>query len=200
MDQAFVEGALDPTCFNTCSAVPCVLGNTITDCAPAPNFAECGTIVSNFGLCLLFETSTGDQYFLDDYGTYAEGDQAFVEGTLDPGCFNTCAAVPCVFGNTITDCAPAPNFSECGMIVDNFGLCLVLETATGDRYNLDNFGTFGIGDLVLVEGTLDPGCFNICSANPCVFNNTIVACPFGGPQMMRGDCNDDGLTDIADAF
>jgi hypothetical protein len=95
-------------------------------------------------------------------------------------------------------------FDLCGTIVPGVTCPLVFQAAGGGTiFQLSTYGSFGVGDEVHVVGTIDPGCFTICMQGQCIVVSLIELCtPIPPPldEYVRGDCNDDGTTNIADAI
>ena len=73
----------------------------------------------------------------------------------------------------------------CGVLVPHIIFCFVppcpqcpplFETDSGERFSLDNLGSFQVGDRVQVTGALSSCSFSLCARNNCIANNTISEC------------------------
>jgi hypothetical protein len=77
-------------------------------------------------------------------------------------------------------------YSECGNLVQGVS-CVLFQADSGNRYLLDNRGSFVVGDRVFVTGTLDPNCFTIClEGQGCIRNNTISSCDCASGNVNAG--------------
>ncbi len=71
----------------------------------------------------------------------------------------------------------AGSYSMCGDIVQGVTCPKLFLDTDGLLWILDTYGTFDIGDNVLVTGTEVPGCISICQqGDGCIQNNTISSC------------------------
>jgi hypothetical protein len=77
--------------------------------------------------------------------------------------------------------AAAQSYDQCGRIVQGITCPLLFLDDQGALWLLDDYGSFGLDDLVRVSGTAEPGCITICNqGNGCIFGNTIGPCgPLG---------------------
>lgn len=169
----------------------------------AQPFAGCGTLVadsSGFACSDFMPDGTTDIYQLNNLGGFVVGDHIYVEGTIQTLCATFCwDPLACIEVTTIEDCVMTEAFAECGVLVDDGFGCVVLMTADGETYGVDDIGAFVLGDSVFVEGTLDVACATFCSiTGGCISGNTIEACPTA--EFRRGDANNDATVDIGDAI
>lgn len=83
----------------------------------------------------------------------------------------------CLGGLAPAQTAGTFDYDMCGTIVQGVTCPLLFEDTNGLLWVVDDTGPFGIGDVVRVIGTADPGCISICNqGNGCIFSNTIGAC------------------------
>ncbi|MFN0058673.1 MAG: hypothetical protein ACKVX7_09485 [Planctomycetota bacterium] len=88
-------------------------------------------------------------------------------------------------------------FAGCGTLQQGFECMVLISDATGEYYQIQNFGGFGHGDFVYVTGDVDPFCLSFCFID-CIVNNTIELCSTTPPPFVRADVNADGSFNIAD--
>lgn len=176
-----------------------ILGVSFAQNASAQStYSGCGTLIDQvFGGCVeLFQPlGTSEVYQLSGLGSpgYVTGDVLFLEGNLSLLCPTFCAITGCLEVTAIGDCGVP--FSDCGELIQGT-TCSLLETATGDQYEIDSLGTFQVGDFVQVDGLLDVACGSLCGTAGCISDAVLEACVV---DYVRGDTNDDGNVDVADA-
>jgi hypothetical protein len=198
-DSVRVSGILDPDCNTVCiDADACILYNSIRSWGGDPGipFESCGLLVQAVN-CLLFQpegfSDTG--FVLENYGDYQEGDTVYVNGLLNTGCETDCiGAMGCIWDNTIAPCDnpnPPDTVTLYGVLVQGTD-CVLFDPPTFsfyDKFALDNYGNFQVGDSVLVTGFLDPDCITDCSdADACILDNTIEAWGGGDPGVPFQSC------------
>ncbi len=66
------------------------------------DFDECGNLMQGIE-CLLFVPDSGGFYFLEEFGSFGDGDYVHVVGTIDPTCITFCFS-ECIVDNTIESC------------------------------------------------------------------------------------------------
>ncbi len=202
-DTVMVHGILDLIVGCECMGTmhPCLQNDSIGPCGGQPQdsiyFSGCGTLRDDSG-CIFFDTPLDviPPVLLTDYGGYTPGDSVFVEGVvfLDPmnGCECLGIMHPCLYNHIIELCGGQPPdtsfFSGCGVLIDDSG-CVIFHPfdPAFPPAVLDNYGSFGIGDSVFVEGPSFPDCYNICDNEyyVCLVNNIIDACG-GSPPPDSG--------------
>ena len=85
-------------------------------------------------------------------------------------------------------------FAGCGMLVQGVE-CVLFQADAGGLYVLQDYGGYGVGDYVFVEGWYDPTCPTFCmQGDGCIVDNTIGPC---GPFEV-GDLNCDGVLNAFD--
>ena len=180
-DTVYVAGGLVPHCQTTClEANGCIRNNTINGQSPNPGvpFQGCGVVLPGNG-CLLFRTFT-EQYpnlfAIENPESLQVGDSVCLHGTVVPNCQLPCPEAQACLGNVTVD-PPNPSgpIRVCGVLVQGAGCVLLQAPCEGtDRYLLDNYGVFGVGDTVCVAGMLAWGCNSICpEAIACIHDNDI---------------------------
>ena len=159
-DSVCVQGILLPNSPGVCSAATGFLANnSITgNNSPDPQFNACGWLIQSGG-CLLFVPMGIDSFrlALQHYGGFGPGDSVCVRGVLMGNPPGTCpTATGFLANNTITGGNPQnPSYSACGVIVQ-MGTCAVFVADYPDTitFVLQNYGAFGPGDSVCVQGTV----------------------------------------------
>jgi hypothetical protein len=69
------------------------------------------------------------------------------------------------------------SYSDCGTLVSGVTCPLFFQSDSGGLYLLDNYGSYQLGDVVQVQGTLDPNCFTICiQGDGCITVSSIGDC------------------------
>jgi hypothetical protein len=155
-----------------------LVGTAPTGCLPNwpcdREFQACGTLVQGVE-CVLFEADDGQQFVLDNEGSFQVGDRVRVGGTLDRLCITTCQEGDgCIGDNTIEAC---DTFEACGALIQGVE-CVLFEADSGQLFLLDDIGGFQVGDRVEVRGTVDPNCVTICQqGEQCIGVSMIAACP-----------------------
>ncbi len=178
----YVTGGLDEGCVSTCFA-PCISTNTIEAC-----FSECGEFGGVTQGCVLFRRDNGELLALENIGDFELpfDERVYVSGLLAEQVF-FCFPWP---GPGVEDNIAGACFSACGRLVEEDG-CVLLATADGAHYSVNNRGIFTVGDRIRVSGVLDEACDVPCPlSEACVFFNTVAD--------AAGDANCDGTVDIAD--
>ncbi|MDH3889645.1 MAG: hypothetical protein OEV49_01060 [candidate division Zixibacteria bacterium] len=142
---------------------------------PGEYIEDCGTIIQGVE-CQLFDSDNYGVYILADYGGFTVGDRVLVKGRLMSQCISFCQQGDgCFQYNTIEAC-PGIQFSVCGTIIQGVE-CWLLDADNGLVYEVQNFGSFNLGDRVLVRGIIPPECFSFCmQGDDCIRDNTIEAC------------------------
>jgi hypothetical protein len=153
----------------------------------AQDFSGCGVLVQGVE-CVLFSPYAGGLYVLDALGPFGPGDEVWVTGKIDPGCFTFCLQGDgCIHNTSIGKC-----LDGCGVIVQGVECNLFAAYGCAGTYVLFEFGGFTVGDTVRVTGCLNPACISFCQqGDGCIEDNTITkACP--------ADLDCDGDTDQSD--
>ncbi len=196
-DTVFVDGWLENYLLNDCVGVSHVVANnSIGPCDSLPPdttyYSGCGMLWDDTG-CVRFYPYDGafPPAVLTDYGSFREGDEVYVSGVLNFDCTHPCAYGPyiCLDNDTIITCGgnQGEPYGGCGVLwmADS---CLLFHPITPDTmwyyrfaaigpYELGNYGDYGNGDTVYVNGTLFPNCTSGCpGATGCIFDNTIGEC------------------------
>ena len=165
----------------------------------AQPIAECGVLVAGLNGCVFFEPyNVPTSYIVFDTQGFAVGDEVFADGEIY-GCFSIClAGNGCLDPLVLSTCGPSTvPFEGCGTLIAGTGGCTLFESG-GNTYLLDNQAGFSVGDEVYVTGDLDAGCASICApSGGCIGNTALSLCP--SADNVRGDCNADGSSNIADA-
>ncbi len=185
-DTIWIEGHVSECEIACGDAVGCIENYAVESCMGNPQVPihACGELTDIDG-CLYFSVPEfGDTLFiLDDYGTYGDGDTVAVDGyqqSYNGDCplafifIDNYAIGPCE--NIPPDTVGVP-YAGAGMLVQNID-CLLFEPLAGfaGRYELENYGAFGDGDSVYVEGDLFIDCQSQCTnAIACIFDNTIIS-------------------------
>ncbi len=157
-----------------------LLGNSIEAWSPSNYpYSGCGILVFDLG-CLLFmplDLPT-TYYYLENYGTFIEGDTVCISGILVYECDTACAGSDgCIIGNTIyawEDDGDWP-YEDCGVIVQ--GVDCVVFAPFGDTVYLalDYTGEFTVGDSVCISGVVDWGCdFGCSGVAGCIYTSSIT--------------------------
>jgi hypothetical protein len=206
-DTVFVDGWLEEYYLDDCHNVTHIVAdNIISLCDSLPPdttyYYGCGVLWDDTG-CVRFHpyNASFPPAVLTDYGTFHEGDEVFVSGMLIFDCNHPCAYGPytCLDNDTITTCGSDPGepYEACGALwtVDS---CLLFHPLTPDTmwyapigpYELTNYGSYGLGDTVYVNGTLFSSCTSGCpGAAGCVIGNTIGECDNQPPDTtIYGGC------------
>ncbi|HDS00730.1 MAG TPA: T9SS type A sorting domain-containing protein [candidate division Zixibacteria bacterium] len=198
-DTVFVVGTLVDDCGIQCTgAGGCVIDNTIDSLPsppPPPPFEACGVLIQGANCVLFTPMGFGDTAFvLDNYGIFEVGDTVSVSGELEIGCETECTgAMGCILSNSIDTCGsspppPPPTFAGCGALVQGTNCVLFSPDFYGDTlFTLANYGTFGVGDSVFVEGEIYPGQDSVCVDSWGHINNIIITlCQDSIPPIFAG--------------
>ncbi|MFH2035939.1 MAG: T9SS type A sorting domain-containing protein [Candidatus Zixiibacteriota bacterium] len=198
-DTVFVSGLLDGyTVECSLQTVPFLSSNMIEYCGQPPldslYYSGCGMLIPDSN-CLYFQSFDNliPLAILNDLGLFGAYDTVIVSGYYIYDCRNSCdnANTVCMMNNTISSCPENPTipFSGCGLLAE-IGNCLLFYPEVVDTlymggfaayaFQLDNYGTFGNGDTVFVNGLIDFNCSNICSGSfGCIIDNIIDTCSLG---------------------
>jgi hypothetical protein len=186
-DSVCVSGMIEMGCDSICpEATACLRENFIRAWEPDTviNYQGCGVLVQDSS-CLLF-VPHGAGYVrlaLGNYGSFGAGDSVCVAGMLIPNSPSTCpSATGFLAANTITgDNNPNVPFSACGYLVQIDSCLLFVEMGLDSvPLVLQNYGGFGPGDSVCVQGDLVGNPPSACpAARGFLANNTITG---GNPQ------------------
>ncbi len=150
--------------------------------AAATAIDACGSLVQGVE-CVFFLPDAGEgQMFLGDFGEYVVGDYVHIVGTLDYNCVNICLEGDgCVEVNIIESCE-SQNINSCGTLVQGTE-CVLFQADNDGGLWFGDFGDYAVGDNVLIVGTLDPDCVNIClEGDGCVNVETITDCQVATEQ------------------
>ncbi len=66
-------------------------------------------------------------------------------------------------------------FSGCGWLLATSECGVLFQSASGGTFTLEDYGDFGVGDQVWVEGLVDSQCDGCAPATRCIVENTIGA-------------------------
>jgi len=138
------------------------------------NFAGCAQIGISFECGHTLLTDSGGVLLIKDAGKFQVGDVVFATGTItkdcDLGLPEFCDGIPCLIDAKLGTC-----FEECGTLVQ--GVECVLFHGQSGLYVLQNLGSFVVGDIVRVAGSVDPACATFClQGDGCVLSNSIESC------------------------
>lgn len=194
-DTVYVEGEI-VDCGTPCNNVIACIDNPvietcdITPPPPPPTFEGCGYLLQG-GDCVLFKPLTwmNDYYILSDYADYQVGDTIYVSGQIGtiPDTLPCPGPLSYIQVSSVDVCPsyPGSHWQGVGVLysIDN---CLyfqglgILYTA----FELENYGDFGEGDTVYVDGTIDYSCQTMClDSGLCLIDNTISGLP-GSDTLM----------------
>ncbi|MDZ4829153.1 MAG: hypothetical protein SGJ09_03020 [Phycisphaerae bacterium] len=138
---------------------------------PTP-FGAAGTLLLT-DECALLDTGNGQQFLITEIGSFNNGDEVWVSGTLLAFCPAVCGPINgCIPGNFI-----GKPFRGCGTLQLGPQSCSVFVADSGEGFFLANEESFTLGDRVYVEGGIDlqsPFCQPF--AAPGLQGNTIEAC------------------------
>mgnify|MGYP006277685171 CR=1 FL=1 len=148
--------------------------------------------------CLYFVPEAGvpaTRFALENYGDFVAGDHVLVQGLLVYDCETECTeATGCIIDNSIILYGgPPPGFpfAACGLLVQGEN-CVLFAPHNDFAYSLmalDNYGGFGVGDTVFVEGLLMLDCETDCiGAIGCLTENTIDTCSATPPEIPVEGC------------
>lgn len=71
---------------------------------------------------------------------------------------------------------PDTTFEGCGTLIQGVE-CVLFDSDDFGVYILSNYGSFNVGDRVLVTGLIPPDCISFCmQGDGCIVDNTIVVC------------------------
>ena len=202
-DHVFVTGSICAECPSICQDGPVFETRTIEHCNMIPPsghlFSECGVLVFTVGPnpCLVLQTRDDLLYLVENTGGFGPGDNVWVttDDIIAP-CITLCTATieACLENNGIQPCiAPPLALDTCGTLIPwpiGTGFCTVFEADDGNRWILDNQGSFELGDRLHVTGPAffcTPLCGEVVG---CVINDPPVGC--------TGDVNSDGVINIDD--
>ncbi|MEW5924242.1 MAG: T9SS type A sorting domain-containing protein [Candidatus Zixiibacteriota bacterium] len=197
-DTVFVVGMVEFGCQNSCfyASDVCLHNDSIRACStyPPEPYGSCGILIE-MNNCLLFAPFMPDSIYyldpsfaawlfvLDNYGNFGHGDSVWVYGNLEFGCSTACpGALGCVYDNIIESCSTPPDtiyYSGCGFLFEDSG-CVKFLPMDGmfPPLLLTDYGIYGSGDTVLVEGIIDltVGCECLGIMQPCLNNYMIGDC------------------------
>ncbi|MGE0480000.1 MAG: hypothetical protein AB7Q17_05955 [Phycisphaerae bacterium] len=140
----------------------------------ATEFSGCGVLVRGVE-CVLFAADGGGLYYLGVVDGFAVGDRVHVRGALDPECISICQQGDgCIVDAVVATCGPT--IEVCGTLELGAPGCILLhDERTGERYLLDDYGGFGLGDRVFAIGAVVSPCSLHCRT-PCLVQNVIAEC------------------------
>ncbi len=161
-------------------------------------FYECGIIWPDSGCYLLDVNGNHNNYYIiDSIGEFNSGEWACVYGVLDESCDTSCTPIPvewCVSVDSLLPGTPPDTtyYFAHGVILQGTG-CLVFSPYSGPLIGdgfyllLENYGSFGLGDSVVVLGTLllEPA-YDCPEASGQLLDNTIEA--WSPPNTPFSDC------------
>jgi hypothetical protein len=193
-DTVYVEGEI-VNCGTVCNNVIACIDNPVIEACdntppPPPTIDACGYLLQS-GDCVLFKPFTwfNDYYVLSNYGDFQPGDSVHVTGTISilPDTIPCPGPVAFIDNSVIEECPYGPDTEWAGVGVlvsgDN---CLYFEGLdfAYTAFELENYGDFGEGDTVIVDGTIDYTCQTVClDIGLCLIDNTIQELP-GGPDTL----------------
>ncbi len=139
------------------------------------NFVASGTMVQGVE-CLLFEADGGKQYVLDKIDGLVPGDQVTVIGQLDPNCATVCSTGNgCITATLVL--ADNDQIDTCGKLIAGAECPLFQADGSLGTYVLDQYGGFGVGARVRVNGQILTDCATTCmQGDGCVHVTQISAC------------------------
>jgi len=202
-DYVSVQGAICFDCPSICQEGAVFETQSITECVGIPPtgflFNECGTLVfvlSGGTPCLAFETGDGGLYQINNFGGFGPGDFVRVTSNqISTPCATLCGEFEaCLGDNGISPCIAQPFFFDgCGELVIYDGptiSCMVFQDELGNRWLLDDQGSFELGDQLHVSGFTmfcSPLCGDVLG---CITNNPPLGC--------LGDIDDSGEVNVFD--
>lgn len=134
-------------------------------------YRGCGTLQPGPQGCPLFLSDDGQSFVLENSGPVNSA-RVWVSGTIVPQS-NLCSplTLPGLINNTIGPC-----FDGCGTLVQGVE-CVLFDADSGGRFRLQNYGNFGVGDRVQVQGRLLASCPSFClEGEGCILENLIGPC------------------------
>ena len=147
------------------------------------NFDQCGELTQG-AECVLLQADDESLWVLDDRGNFEIGDRVQVIGAADENCASICQqGNGCIRNNTIGRC-----FEGCGTLQHGPQGCPIFVPISEPFSNflfIENTGSFGAGDLVWVQGCLNPESL-LCApfTAPGLEDNSIARCFAGCGTMV----------------